>query len=181
MNPNKITVFRYTMNKFNLEEPLKLIVILKTRINNIITTIKENIEGTGDRFTKIMMRLSIIKLALAMIALIVMTVLLFMHLDAFEPITIQFSKWVSSPLICFIILVIVAKVVGLGIGLTLTIMSIKDLTFAGLELELRKHCKRSFHICAKRFRCSDARNQRKSPVREIGGSTSIRQTVAVSK
>jgi len=110
----------------------------------------QRLNVTGEKFTRIMMKLSILKLAMAMIALIVMTVLFFNNLDAFEPITLQFSKWVSSPIICFIILVIVAKFVGLGVGLTLTIMSIKGLTFKGLKIELSKQCRHRLQIFYKR-------------------------------
>ncbi len=140
MNTNKINVDWSTLNKIKFEKPSKLIEILITRPKNIITTISERLEGSGGKFTNIMMKLSILKLLVAMLTLIVMTVLLFNHLDTFEPITMQFSKWVSSPIICFIILVIVAKFVGLGVGLTLTIMSIKNLTFAGLIIESRNQC-----------------------------------------
>ncbi len=163
MNTNKITVFWFSLNKANLEKPSKLIVILMTKVNIILAIISERLEGAGDRFTAIMMKLSVLKLVLAIITLIVMTVLFLTHLDAFNPITMQFSKWFSSPIICFIMLVIVAKFVGLGIGLTLTIMSIKGLTFADLKIELRRHCKQSFYICAKSFRCFGDRNQQKSP------------------
>ena len=51
-------------------------------------------EGVGDKFSKIMMKLSIIKLVLAIVTLIVMTVLLFTHLHVFDPITLHFSRWV---------------------------------------------------------------------------------------
>ncbi len=180
-NMNNITVIRHKLDKIKFKKLSKLIVTLMAKRNTIMTAISERFEGIEDKFTKIMMMLSIMKLALAMITLIVMTALLFKHLDAFGPITIQFSKWVSSPVICFIMLVIVAKFVGLGMGLTLTIMSVKGLTFAELKVELRRFCKRSFHIFARSFRCSGAKNQWNSPARDIGRSTSIRQTVPVSK
>lgn len=181
MNTDNIAVFRYTLNKIKFEKPSNFIVTLMATINSIITTISERFHVTGDRFTKIMMKLSIVKLALATITLIVMTVLFFSHLDAFDTITIQFSKWVSSPIICFITLVIVTKFVGLGVGLTLTYMSIKDLKFADLKIKSGNQIKHMFHICAKSLRCSGVKNQRKSPAYEIGCSVSIRQTAPVSK
>ena len=138
------------MKKNKFENPSELIEILITKLNIIITTICERLDVTGEKFTKIMMKLSILKLAMAMITLVVMMVLFFTHLDAFEPITMQFSKWVSSPIICFIMLVIVAKFVGLGIGLTLTIMSIKNLTFACLKIELRKQFNQRLQFFYKR-------------------------------
>ncbi len=176
-----ITVDRHMLDKIKFKKRSTPIATLMAKRNTIMATISERFEGIEDKFTKIMMKLSIIKLAMAMITLMVMTVLLFKHLDAFGPITIQFSKWVSSPIICFIMLVIVAKFVGLGIGLTLTVMSVKGLTFAELKIELRKHCKRGFHICAKSFRRSGVKNQWNLPARDIGSSTSMRQTVPVSK
>jgi hypothetical protein len=150
MNINNITVACYTSKKIKFEKPSELIEILIAKLNIIITTICERLNVTGVKFTKIMVKLSILKLAMAMITLVVMTVLLFTHLDAFEPITAQFSKWISSPIICFILLVIVAKFVGLGIGLTLTIMSIKGVTFAGLKIELSKQFKQRYRFSYKR-------------------------------
>ena len=150
MNTNNITVVWHTLHKIKFEKPSKLIEILITKLNIIITIISERLDITEEKFTKIMMKLSIIKLALAMIVLIAMTVLLFAHLNAFVPITIQFSKWVSSPIICFIVLVIVAKFAGLGIGLTLTIMSIKDLTIADLKIELGEQLKKRLQLFYKK-------------------------------
>jgi hypothetical protein len=65
-----------------------------------------------------------------------MTTLLFTHLHVFDQITIHFSKWVTSPIICFIMLVVVIKFVGLSIGLTLTVMSVKKITFQSIRLRL---------------------------------------------
>ena len=98
---------------------------------------KENIAET---FNKVMMRISIIKLAVAMATLIVMTILLFLNLDAIAPVTSQFSKWVSSPLIGFIILIVITKFVGISVGLTLTIMAAKNVTFEELRLGLKEYC-----------------------------------------
>ena len=98
-------------------------------------------EGVGDKFSKIMMKLSIIKLVLAIVTLIVMTVLLFTHLHVFDPITLHFSRWVTSPIICFIMLVVVIKFVGLSMGLVLTLMSIKNITFESIRLRLIAYSK----------------------------------------
>ncbi len=47
-------------------------------------------------------------------------------------------------------LVIVAKFVGLGIGLALTMMSIKNLTFEDLKLGLRRRYKLSLRLFFKK-------------------------------
>ena len=95
----------------------------------------------GDKFSNITMKIFIIKLALALVTLLVMTVLLFTHLHVFDPITLQFSRWVISPIISFIMLVVVIKFVGLSIGLILTLMSIKQITFESIRLRLAGYCK----------------------------------------
>ncbi len=150
-NNSNITIVGHTLTKIKFEKLSKLVeILIIARLNIILTTISERLDGTGEKFTKIMMKLSIIKLALSMMVLIAMTVLFFIHLNTFVPITIQFSKWVSSPIICFIMLVIVAKFVGLGIGLALTMMSIKDLTFEDLKLGLRRRYKLSLRLFFKK-------------------------------
>jgi hypothetical protein len=111
------------------------------KINNIVSIVREKTEGAGERFLKIMMTLSIIKLAIAMITLIVMAVLFFMHLHVFDPITLQFSKWVSTPIMGFIVLIIAVKFAAISIGLTLTIMSVKKITFECMRLMLMEYCK----------------------------------------
>ncbi len=150
MNIDNMAVVWYILKKIKFEKPAEMVGILISKLNIVMMTTSERFGVTGEKFTKIMMKLSILKLAMAMATLVVMTVLLFTHLDAFGPITMQFSKWVSSPIILFIMLVIVAKFVGLGIGLTLTIMSITNLTFAGLKLELRKWCSLSLQLFYKK-------------------------------
>ncbi len=113
-------------------------------------TISNNMEGTGDRFSNIMMKISIIKLSLALVALIVMTVLLITHLHVFDPITLHFTKWVTSPIICFIVLVVVIKFVGLSIGLTLTLMSIKKFSLEDIRLRLAGYCLSGFYLVMRR-------------------------------
>ena len=129
MNVNNIAVSWCKLNKNKFNNISKIITNYKVRKDSNVRLICENMEGVGDKFSKIMMKLSIIKLLLAIVTLIVMTVLLFTHLHVFDPITLHFSRWVTSPIICFIMLVVVIKFVGLSIGLTLTLMSIKKITF----------------------------------------------------
>ncbi len=141
MNVNNIAVYWCKLNKNKFKDTSKIIVNFKVKNDSMVRLVRENMEGAGDKFSKIMMKLSIIKLVLAIVTLIVMTVLLFTHLHVFDPITLHFSRWVTSPIICFILLVVVIKFVGLSIGLTLTLMSIKEITFESIRLRLIVYCK----------------------------------------
>ena len=141
MNVNNIAVSWCKLNKNKFKNTSKIIANYKVRKDNIVRFVRKNMEGVGVKFSKMMMTLSIIKLVLAIVTLIVMTVLLFTHLHVFDPITFHFSKWVTSPIICFIMLVVVIKFVGLSIGLTLTLMSIKKITFETIRLRLIGYCK----------------------------------------
>ncbi|MGR3304158.1 MAG: hypothetical protein ACUZ8I_16895 [Candidatus Scalindua sp.] len=137
-----IAVFGYKQNKGKFENLSGLLrTSILAKINNIVCIVREKTEGAGEQFLKIMMTLSIIKLAIAMIALIVMTVLFFTHLHVFDPITLQFSKWVSTPIMSFIVLIIAVKFAAISIGLTLTIMSVKKITFESMRSRLMEYCK----------------------------------------
>ena len=137
-----IAVFGYIQNKGKFENLSGLLrTSILAKINNIVCIVREKTEGAGEQFLKIMMTLSIIKLAIAMIALIVMTVLFFAHLHVFDPITLQFSKWVSTPIMSFIVLIIAVKFAAISIGLTLTIMSVKKITFESMRLRLMESCR----------------------------------------
>ena len=138
---NTVNVFCNLLNKRIFEGLPGLRTSILARIDNVAGVVREKMEGAGDRFVKIMMKLSIIKLAAAMITLIVMTALFFAHLHTFDPITLQFSKWVSTPLISFIVIIIAVKFAGISICLTLTVMSVKKITFADMRLRLMEYCK----------------------------------------
>ncbi len=138
---NTANVFGYLLNKRNSENLSRLRTYVLTKIDNIVRVLREKMEGAGYRFVKIMMTLSIIKLTIAMITLIVMTVLFIAHLHTFDPITLQFSKWVSTPIIGYIVLIIAVKFAGISIGLALTIMSVKKITCESIRLRLREYCK----------------------------------------
>ena len=99
---------------------------------------------------KVMMKLTIIGLAAAMIALIAMMVLFFTHLNAFTPITLQFSKWVSSPLIGFVILVMTVKFVVVSTGLTVAILTVKKTTFKEVRLRFIEACKQRLRVFLRR-------------------------------
>jgi hypothetical protein len=138
---NTVNVFGCLVSKRKFENLARLRTSILAKINNIVSIVREKAGGVGDRFLKIMMTLSIIKLAIALITLIVMTVLFFAHLHTFDPITLQFSKWVSTPIMGFIVLIIVVKFAAISIGLTLTIMSVKKITFESMRLRLMESCR----------------------------------------
>ena len=131
-----INVSWLKLSKGGFKNNSKNIADFKSKRDSAVRFVYENREGIGEKFSSIMMKLSIIKLALALVTLIVMTTLLFTHLHVFDQITLHFSKWVTSPIICFIMLVVVIKFVGLSIGLTLTVMSVKKITFQSIRLRL---------------------------------------------
>lgn len=88
-------------------------------------------------FVDTMMKISIIKLAITMVFLIFMTVLFFLHLHALDSVTLQFSKWTSSSLIGFILLIVVVKFIGVSIGITLTILTVKETTLKEVLLRFK--------------------------------------------
>lgn len=141
MNINNITDSLLKLNKNKPKKTSEIIAKFKVKKDCIVRLVNENMEGVGGKFLNIMMKLSIIKLLLALVTLFVMSVLLFTHLHVFDPITLQFSRWVTSPIICFIMLVVVIKFVGLSVGLTLTLMSIKQSTFESIRLRLSGYYK----------------------------------------
>lgn len=134
-------VFGYTLNSRWIEKPLTSRASFMSKVTGIVTAIKGDCESSRERFLRIMMKLSIIKLVAALITLIVMTVLLIKHLHVFDSITLQFSQWISSPIICFIMFVIAVKFAGISIGLTLTVMSVKKITFENIKFRLREYGK----------------------------------------
>ncbi len=143
---NTANVFGYLLNKRNSENLSGIRTSILAKIDNVVSVLRKKMEGAGDRFLKIMMTLSIIKLAIAMTTLIVMTVLFFAHLHTFDPITLQFSKWVSTPIMGFIVLIIAVKFAGISIGLTLTIMSVKKITFESVRLRIKEYCKSKLRV-----------------------------------
>ncbi len=143
---NTVNVFGFLVIKRIPDNLSRLMTSILSKVNNIVSIVREKTEGAGERFLKIMMTLSIIKLAVAMITLAVMTVLFFTHLHVFDPITLQFSKWVSTPISGFIVLIIAVKFAGISIGLTLTIMSVKKITFESVRLRIKEFCKSKLRV-----------------------------------
>ncbi len=142
MNVNIINnVFREIQDKGKFINLSRLKTSLVRKKDSIIETTRKRKKGAGEAFTKVMMNLSIIKLAATMVTLMVMMVLFFTHLHVLAPITAQFSKWVSSPLVGFIIFIMVVKIVGVSIGLSLTILTVKKITIEDIRLRVKKSCK----------------------------------------
>jgi len=151
MNIKNIVVSWLKLNKNKSRDTSEIIANFNAKRDGVVSIVNKNMDGVGDKFSNIMMKISIIKLALALVTLIVMTVLLFTHLHVFDPITLHFTKWVTSPIICFIMLVVVIKFVGLSLGLTLTLMSIKQITFENIRLRLAGYCKPGlYHLFRKK-------------------------------
>ncbi|MCP5007761.1 MAG: hypothetical protein GY941_28065 [Planctomycetes bacterium] len=101
---------------------------LVAKWSTFLKRVKADKKEIGKSFSAIMMKVAIFKLVAAAITLAVMTVLFLAHLHSFAPITAQFSKWVSSPIIGFILLVIVLKFTALSLGICATILSVKEMT-----------------------------------------------------
>ncbi|GAX59602.1 diacylglycerol kinase gamma [Candidatus Scalindua japonica] len=136
MSDAKITTFWYKFNRNNSRYNAKVFSAIRAKKDSLVSMLSGSMEGSGEKFSDIMMKVSIAKLALALVTLIVMTILLIKHLHVFDPITIQFSEWVTSPIICFILLILMIKFIGLSVGLALTFMSIKKITFCTARIRL---------------------------------------------
>lgn len=141
MNVGNIAVSWFESNKNKSVDTYKIRANLKATKESTVKFVREDMVSVGDKYSNVMMKLSMFKLALAMVTLIVMAILFFTHLHVLDPVTLQFSRWATSPIICFITLVVVIKFVGLSIGLTLTLMSINQITFESIRVRLIGYCK----------------------------------------
>ncbi len=117
---------------------------------NFIEILREKKENALETFTKVMWKLAIYKFVAVMVAFIVMMVFFFTHLNCFTPITLQFSKWVSSPFIGFFIFIMVIKFVAVSIGLTATILTVKNTTFKAVRLRFKEACKLRLRVFLRR-------------------------------
>jgi len=123
---------------------------LMGKMENFIEIIREKKKNALEAFIKIMWKLAIIKFVAVMVAFIVMMVFFFTHLNSFTPITLQFSKWVSSPFIGFFIFIMVIKFVAVSIGLTATILTVKNTTFKAVRLRFKEACKLRLRVFLRR-------------------------------
>jgi hypothetical protein len=123
---------------------------LMDKRERFIEIIREKKKTALEAFIKAMWKLAIIKFVAVMIAFIVMTVFFFTHLNCFTPITLQFSKWVSSSFIAFAILIITMKLVVVSIGLTVTILTVKNTTFKEVRLRFIEACKQRLRVLLRR-------------------------------
>ncbi|MDR4504430.1 MAG: hypothetical protein MRK01_06495 [Candidatus Scalindua sp.] len=112
--------------------------------------VKANREERGERFTALMMKVAIFKLSAAAVTLVVMATLFLTRIHLFAPITAQFSKWVTSPLIGFILFVIVLKFAAISTGIYLTVLSAKEMTGLEARLWIRTTVKRKLQLLFRR-------------------------------
>ncbi len=115
------------------------------KVRSFTKRVKANREEIGERFTALMMKVAIFKLGAAAIVLAVMAMIFISHLHLFAPITAQFSKWVSSPLIGFILFIIVLKFTAISGGICLMILSVKEMTVREARLWIKESARRKLH------------------------------------
>lgn len=123
---------------------------LMDKRERFIEIIREKKKTALETFIKVMWKLAIIKFVAVMIAFIVMTVFFFTHLNCFTPITLQFSKWVSSSFVGFFIFIMIIKFVAVSIGLTATILTVKNTTFKEVRLRFIEACKLRLRVFLRR-------------------------------
>jgi hypothetical protein len=138
------------MNKGKFMNLSQIKASLMSKKVYFIELIREKKKNALETFIKVMWTLTIIKFAAVMVAFIAMMVLFFTHLSAFTPITLQFSKWVSSSFIAFAILIMTVKLVAISIGLTVTILTVKNTTFKEVRLRFKEACKLRLRVFLRR-------------------------------
>ncbi len=138
------------MNKEEFINLFQLKTSLVSKREGFIEIIREKEKDALEASTKVMMKLTIIGLAAATVALIAMTVFFFTHLNCFTPITLQFSKWVSSSFIGFAILIMSVKLVVVSVGLTVSILTVKNTTFKEVRLRFIEACKLRLRVFLRR-------------------------------
>jgi hypothetical protein len=138
------------MDKGKFMDLSQLKTSLMDKRERFIEIIREKKKTALETFIKAMWKLAIIKFAAVMIAFVVMMVFFFTHLNCFTPITLQFSKWVSSSFIAFAILIMTIKLVAVSIGLTVTILTVKNTTFKEVRLRFIEACKQRLRVFSRR-------------------------------
>ncbi len=138
------------MNKEEFINLFQLKTSLVGKRIGFIKIVREKEKDALEASTKVMMKLTIIGLAAATVALIAMTVFFFTHLNCFTPITLQFSKWVSSSFIGFAILIMSVKLVVVSVGLTVSILTVKNTTFKEVRLRFIEACKLRLRVFLRR-------------------------------
>ena len=145
-----INIMQRYIDKGKFMNLYQLSTSLMGKMENFIEIIREKKKNALEAFIKVMWKLAIIKFAAVMVAFIVMTVFFFTHLNCFTPITLQFSKWVSSSFIAFAILIMTVKLVAISIGLTVTILTVKNTTFKAVRLRFKEACKLRLRVFLRR-------------------------------
>ena len=138
------------MDKGKFMDLYQLKTSLMDKGENFIEIIREKKKYALEAFIKAMWKLAIIKFAAVIVGFIVMMVFFFTHLNCFTPITLQFSKWVSSSFIAFAILIMTVKLVAVSIGLTVTILTVKNTTFKEVRLRFIEACKQRLRVFLRR-------------------------------
>ena len=136
-----ISYYRGNSYRNKFKDMPRLKTGLMAKLDKAIESVMGKKDGIVESFVSIMMKVSIIKLSVAMVILILMTTLFLTHLHTLTPITLQFSKWVSSPLAGFIVFILAIKFIGISVGITLTILSVKQTTLGAVLLSLRESLK----------------------------------------
>ena len=99
------------------------ITALKTycinKASNLVEVLSIRLDGIGESWVRFLPKIFIFKFALTIIALLTTAILFVSHVDVFEPITAQFSEWVSSSIIAFTISIIVVKLVVVSVCLAM--------------------------------------------------------------
>ncbi|MGR3219308.1 MAG: hypothetical protein ACUZ8H_05755 [Candidatus Anammoxibacter sp.] len=81
------------------------------RASDFVEVLSRRLDRTGESWVRFLPKIFIFKFALTLVALLITVTLFISHIDLFEPITAQFSEWVSSSIIAFTISIIVVKFV----------------------------------------------------------------------
>jgi len=79
--------------------------------------ISNRLEDAGEPFAKFMLKVSAVKFALTIVALLITVSLFTYRLHIFDSISVQFSEWTSSSLIAFTLSMIIVKLVVVSVCL----------------------------------------------------------------
>lgn len=96
---------------------------------------KKLVRVSETSFDLLFVKLSIFKIALTIVALLTVMVLFILHVHIFDPITEQFSGWVSSSIVAFTLSMIIVKVIA--VATCLTILTVKKGAAGNLFLRIR--------------------------------------------
>ena len=87
-------------------------------------------------FDLLFVKLAIFKIALTITALLTVMILFMLHMHIFDPITEQFSGWVSSSIVAFTLSMIIVKVIAAAT--CLTVLTVKKGAVGNLFLRIKE-------------------------------------------